>query len=77
MQKRTIKESTRTGRITRSQIRSVVNAVHVIPATSGWQVKKTGPDAVTEIFETQEEAVDFAKALSQDKRVDLIIHVVD
>jgi phosphatidylserine decarboxylase len=74
MQKRTIKGSSQTGRIARRQIRSVVNAVHVVPSPTGWKVKKTGQEAVTEVFETRRQAVDYARALSQNKRVNLVIH---
>ena len=74
MQRRTIRRDSRKGKIARSDIKSVVKAVHVAPSGDGWKVKKAGQGRVTASFETKRDAVDYAKTLSRDKRVDLVIH---
>jgi hypothetical protein len=74
MQKRTIKRASQTGRFTQSEIKAVVKAVHVVPSDAGWKVKKAGQERVSASFETKQDAVDYAKTLSRNKRVDLVIH---
>lgn len=73
MQKRTIKGTSRAV-IPRREINAVVKAVHVVPSETGWKVQKTGQEGVRRVFETKQQAVDFASALSRNKRVSLVIH---
>ena len=74
MQKRTIKGTSQAGKFARSEIRSVVKAVYVVPSDSEWKVEKTGQERVTKLFETRQQAVAYAKELSRNKRVNLVIH---
>lgn len=72
--KRTIKGTSRAGVIPRREINAVVKAVHVVPFETKWKVQKTGLEGVTKVFETKQQALDYATALSLNKRVSLVIH---
>jgi Uncharacterized protein conserved in bacteria (DUF2188) len=56
------------------RIRAVVRAVHVLPATNGWQVKKGGKERVDRVFVTRDEAEQFAHELSVAHNVEIMFH---
>jgi hypothetical protein len=48
---------------------------HVVPSKSaGWAVKKSGSSKASKLFETKEEAVDYARELSKTEKTELYIH---
>lgn len=47
---------------------------HVVPHPDGWAVRKGGSDRATEVFDTQKEAIDRARDISQNQGAELIIH---
>jgi hypothetical protein len=59
------------------RIRAVVRAVHVLPATNGWQVKKGGKERVDRVFVTWDEAEQFAQELSVIRNVEVMVHSRD
>lgn len=56
------------------RIRAVVRAVHVLPATNGWQVRKGGKEHVDRVFMTRAEAEQFSLELSIIHDVEVIFH---
>lgn len=76
-QKRVIKDVSTTGKISREKINSVVGGVHVVPENGSWAVKKTGQVRITEHFASKEAAVTFAKNISKNKEVAVIVHSTD
>ncbi|WP_404788510.1 DUF2188 domain-containing protein [Altericista sp. CCNU0014] len=66
--------STEVGNLDPEQIRTVVRAVHVLPADQGWEVRKSGRDRVDRVFPTQAEAIHFARELSVGQNVEVIVH---
>ncbi len=50
------------------------NNQHVIPHDGEWAVKKEGSSKVTQIFDTQEEAIDRAIYIAKHAKADVIIH---
>jgi hypothetical protein len=58
------------------KIREVVNAVHVVPVTQGWNIRRTGSgkNRVNRIYKTQTRAMAFAEKLAREHDVKLIIH---
>ena len=46
---------------------------HVAPREKGWTVRKTGADRVTRKFDTQREAIEFARDLARKQRTKLYI----
>ena len=47
---------------------------HVTPKGNKWQVKGAGNSKATKIFNTQYEAIDHAKVISQNQSSELLIH---
>ncbi len=47
---------------------------HVTPKNGGWQVKGAGNRRATKKFNTQKEAIDFGRKISQNKKSELFIH---
>ncbi|MDB5275000.1 MAG: hypothetical protein JWO58_3367 [Chitinophagaceae bacterium] len=48
---------------------------HVVPSPSGgWSVRKTGAAKASKNFETQEDAVQYGKALARKNSSDLYVH---
>lgn len=74
MSKRTIKDVNTIGKIPRDKINSVVRAVHVTPISGDWHVLKSGKDRVNESFPSRDAAIGYARNISQEKKVDLIVH---
>jgi hypothetical protein len=74
MQERTIKRTSLAGVIPRREINAVVKAVHVVPFEKKWRVQKTGKERIRKVFETKEQAEEYARELSRTKRVKLFVH---
>ncbi len=47
---------------------------HVIPSGKKWGVKGEGNEKLTKEFDTQKEAIDFAKQIAQNQKSELVIH---
>lgn len=47
---------------------------HVTPHGEGWQVKGAGNSRATKLFDTQAEAVEYAKVIAQNQQSELFIH---
>jgi len=48
---------------------------HVVPnPRGGWSVRHTGAARATRVFDTQEEAVKYARDLAQKESVELYVH---
>jgi hypothetical protein len=51
---------------------------HVVPSSGGdWAVRRTGAERATRIFDTQKEAVTYARSLAKKERGELYIHAKD
>jgi hypothetical protein len=75
MHKRTLKASTRTGKVERAKIRSAIRALHVMPKRGeGWVVSKIGDGRVTQRFSSKQDAIEFAKSIVKSPKTNLIIH---
>ena len=53
---------------------SKIPSQHVVPHSDGWAVKKSGSDKATGVFNTQKEAINRARELSQKQGSELLIH---
>jgi hypothetical protein len=54
------------------------NSQHVVPkAEGGWSVRRTGAAKATRNFESQKEAVNFAKELARKQNGEVYIHGKD
>jgi uncharacterized protein YdaT len=52
--------------------------LHVVPrADGGWNVRKTGAERATRIFDTQKEAIEYARELARKQSGELYIHRKD
>jgi hypothetical protein len=47
---------------------------HVSQKDGKWQVKGTGNEKATRVFDTQKEAIDYSKTLSDDSSNGTIVH---
>jgi len=47
---------------------------HVVPREDGWAVQGAGAKRATELFDRKTDAVDRARAISQNQRTELLIH---
>lgn len=47
---------------------------HVTPIAKNWQVKGAGNKKATKIFDTQYEAISYAKKIAQNQGSELVIH---
>jgi len=78
MQKRTLKASTKTGKVERAKIRSTIRALHVMSETGeGWAVRKMGYGRLTEHFASKQDALKFARNIGKRQKTNLIIHERD
>ncbi|EGR0067682.1 DUF2188 domain-containing protein [Vibrio parahaemolyticus] len=51
---------------------------HVVSnSKGGWDVKKSGSDRVSKHFNTQEEAIQWAKGVAKNQKTELYIHGKD
>ena len=75
MHKRTLKTSTKTGKVERAKIRSAILALHVMPRPGeGWVVSKMGDGRITEQFSSKRDAMEFAKSVVKSRKTKVIIH---
>lgn len=47
---------------------------HVVPANSGWAVKKSGSIRASRTFDSKPEAVEYGRELSKNEKTELYIH---
>lgn len=47
---------------------------HVVPNNGQWQVKCQGSEKATKNFETQKQAIDYARSIAIKQQSELIIH---
>ena len=51
---------------------------HVVPnKNDGWSVRKSGASRASKVFETQREAIDYAKNQAKKEKSELYIHKKD
>lgn len=50
---------------------------HVVPKDGGWAVRKQGASRATKVFNTQTEAVQFARNVAKKNSGELYIHRAD
>ena len=47
---------------------------HVVPNNGQWQVKRQGSEKATKNFETQKQAIDYARSIAIKQQGELVIH---
>jgi len=47
---------------------------HVVPNNGDWSVKKEGAGKASRNFDTQKEAIDYARNHAREEKVELLIH---
>lgn len=47
---------------------------HVVPNNGSWQVKKEGAEKATKNFNTQKQAIDYARNIAINQQSELVIH---
>ena len=47
---------------------------HVVPHPDGWAVRKSGSDRVSQVFDTQQEAINRGREISINQGAELLIH---
>jgi len=47
---------------------------HVVPHADGWAVKGEGNTRATKVYDTQRDAIDRARGISQKQHSELLIH---
>ena len=72
--KRTVKAPTKTGKIQRSRIRTVIKALHVMPKSDGWVVTTSGAEPLTQQFPRKQDALEFGESVAKQKKTSLIVH---
>lgn len=72
--KRTLKAPTKTGKIQRSRIRTVIKALHVLPKSDGWVVTTSGAERLTQQFPSKQDALAFGESVAKRKKTSLIVH---
>jgi hypothetical protein len=50
---------------------------HVTPKGDKWQVKGAGNDKATKLFDTQKEAMDYARKVAGNQEAKMIVHRAD
>lgn len=50
------------------------NNVHIVKHAEGWAAKREGADRASKVTETQEEAIDAGRRITQRERGELVIH---
>lgn len=54
------------------------NSQHVVSnSRSGWDVKKSGSERVSKHFDTQNDAIQWAKGVAQNQKTELYVHGKD
>ena len=64
MTKRTVKASAALGKLKRSDVRTAVMSLHVVPHHGKWQVRRIAGAPVTKVFRQKRAAVQFARDLA-------------
>lgn len=52
----------------------MINQQHVLPNNGYWQVKRQGSDKATKNFDTQKQAIDFARNIAIKQQGEVVIH---
>ncbi|MFC5409127.1 DUF2188 domain-containing protein [Larkinella bovis] len=47
---------------------------HVVPRGDQWAVQRAGGERATRIVDTQREAIQIAKEIAQNQRIEMIVH---
>jgi len=47
---------------------------HVVPNGDNWGVKGEGNEKLTKVFDTQKEAIGYAKIIAQNQHSEVVIH---
>lgn len=55
-------------------IDAIKNGQHVLPSNDGWKVKKANSERATKIFDTQKDAIEYARKVAINQQVELSIH---
>jgi uncharacterized protein YdaT len=50
---------------------------HVVPHDGQWAVRRSGAERVTQVFDTQQQAIDRARDISRNQGAELFIHRPD
>ena len=50
---------------------------HVVPNNGQWQVKRQGSEKATKNFETQKQAIDYARSIAIKQQSELVIHLLE
>lgn len=50
---------------------------HVIPEPTGWAVRRSGASKATKLFETQSDAVKYAREDAKKRNTDVYVHTRD
>lgn len=50
------------------------NSRHVVPRQDGWAVKKSGASRASKVFDTQSDAIKYAKGQAQKDSAELYVH---
>jgi hypothetical protein len=72
--KRTLKAPSKTGKIQRSQIRSAIKALHVVPKSDGWVVTTSGAEQLAQEFPKKQDAVEFGESVAKRNKSSLFVH---
>ena len=72
--KRSLKTPTKSGKLKRSHIRTVVKALHIVPKSQGWVVTTTGDQRLTQEFPNKQDAVEFGQSIAKQNKSSLIVH---
>lgn len=55
-------------------VNAIKNGQHVVPANGDWAVKKANSERATKIFDSQKDAIDYARKVAMNQQVELSIH---
>ncbi len=50
---------------------------HVVPKDNKWAVKGEKNDKITKLFDTQKDAIDYARDIAKNQQSELVIHRKD
>lgn len=53
------------------------NSSHVVPRDSGWAVKKEGASRASKVFDTQDDAIKYAREQARKDKSELYVHKRD
>jgi hypothetical protein len=55
-------------------VKAVKDGQHVVPSDDGWKVKRAEASRATRVFESQKEAIDYARKIAIKQQSELSIH---